>query len=191
MHRNGTTICSNFFICSRVAVVLQLVSTYCQSGRSISVSESRNLLQAVCLQTTSKTATIQYKPVTSLASNNNELTHYKQSCGYNQIYPIFMACKGTSVISLTSYPYTVCQQPDPPTQCRIWEYPISSSEFCVLSYPTSVTLLPLSHQKARTNKLNCQAISPTNGLGMRLTLAWTEDSRVLNIQQSCLGYSHA
>ena len=149
MHRNGTTICSNFFICSRVAVVLQLVSTYCQSGRSISVSESRNLLQAVCLQTTSKTATIQYKPVTSLASNNNELTHYKQSCGYNQIYPIFMACKGTSVISLTSYPYIV------------W------------------------------TRVSCQAVSPTNGLGMRLTLAWTKDSRVLNIQQSCLEYSHA
>ena len=33
----------------------------------------------------SKTATIQYKPVMSLAGNNNELAHYEQSHGYNQI----------------------------------------------------------------------------------------------------------
>ena len=32
-----------------------------------------------------KTATIQYKPATSLASNNNALGHYEQSRGYNQI----------------------------------------------------------------------------------------------------------
>ena len=35
--------------------------------------------------TDDKTATIKYKPVTSLAGNNNALAHYKQSCGYNQI----------------------------------------------------------------------------------------------------------
>ena len=32
-----------------------------------------------------KTATVQYKPVTSLAGNSNALPHYEQSCGYNQI----------------------------------------------------------------------------------------------------------
>ena len=59
-----------------------------------------------------KTATVQYKPATSL-TGNNALAHYEQSRGYDQIshdYPIFMACTGTSgaVISLTSYPYTAC-----------------------------------------------------------------------------------
>ena len=34
---------------------------------------------------TSKTATIQCKPVTSFAGNNNVLAHYEQSCGYDQI----------------------------------------------------------------------------------------------------------
>ena len=34
---------------------------------------------------TSKTATIQYKPVTSLAGNNNGLAHYEQSRGFDQI----------------------------------------------------------------------------------------------------------
>ena len=43
-----------------------------------------SLLQAVYLQTTSKTVTIKYKPVTSLAGNNT-LTHYKKSRGYDQI----------------------------------------------------------------------------------------------------------
>ena len=37
------------------------------------------------LQMTSKTATIQYKVVTSLAGNNNAFVHYEQSCGYDQI----------------------------------------------------------------------------------------------------------
>ena len=32
-----------------------------------------------------KTATVQYKPATSLASNNNVLGHYEQSRGYDQI----------------------------------------------------------------------------------------------------------
>ena len=44
-----------------------------------------SLLQVVRLQMTSKTATIQYKPVTSLAGNNKVFAHYKQSHGYDQI----------------------------------------------------------------------------------------------------------
>ena len=35
--------------------------------------------------TDDKTATIQYKPVTSLAGNNNTLAHYEQSRGFDQI----------------------------------------------------------------------------------------------------------
>ena len=42
-------------------------------------------MQAVHLQMTSKTATIQYKPVTSLAGNNNVVAHYEQSRGFDQI----------------------------------------------------------------------------------------------------------
>ena len=62
--------------------------------------------------TDDKTATIQYKPVTSLVGNNNALAHYEQSRGFDQIsqvmhYPVFMACVGAAVIFLTSYPYTV------------------------------------------------------------------------------------
>ena len=34
---------------------------------------------------TSKTATVHYKPVTSLSGNNNALAHYEQSRGYDQI----------------------------------------------------------------------------------------------------------
>ena len=44
-----------------------------------------SLLQAVCLQMTGKTATVHYKPVMSLADNNNALAHYEQSRGYDQI----------------------------------------------------------------------------------------------------------
>ena len=32
-----------------------------------------------------KTATVQYKPATSLAGNNNALAYYKESRGYDQI----------------------------------------------------------------------------------------------------------
>ena len=35
--------------------------------------------------TDDKTATVQYKPATKLAGNNNALTHYEQSRGYDQI----------------------------------------------------------------------------------------------------------
>ena len=39
----------------------------------------------VCLKMTSKAAAVQYKPVTSLVSNNNALAHYEHSRGYNKI----------------------------------------------------------------------------------------------------------
>ena len=67
-----------------------LVSTYCQSGISTSVSEST---QAVRLQVISKTATAQYKPVMILVGSNNTLAHYEQSRGYDQIsHALSMAC---------------------------------------------------------------------------------------------------
>ena len=75
--QNSFFINKNLFKSSSVV----LVSTYCQSGISTLVS----LLQILCLQMTSKTATIQYKPVTSLAGNNNALAYYEQSCSYIQI----------------------------------------------------------------------------------------------------------
>ena len=59
---------------------------------------------------TSKTATIQYKPVMSLAKYNNTLAHFKMSRGFDQISHALsniMACTGAAVIFLTSYPYTV------------------------------------------------------------------------------------
>ena len=53
-----------------------------------------SLPQAVRLQMTSKTVTVQYnKPVTSLTDNNNALADYEQSSGYikyHMHYPIFM-----------------------------------------------------------------------------------------------------
>ena len=55
----------------------------------------------VRLQMASKTATIQYKPVTSLAGNNNTLAHYEQSMAtikYHMHYPISMACMSAAVI---------------------------------------------------------------------------------------------
>ena len=59
-----------------------------------------------------KTATVQYKPSTSLAGNNNALVYITNShvvtIKYHMHYPIFMACMGGAVISLMSYPYTVC-----------------------------------------------------------------------------------
>ena len=56
-----------------------------------------------------KTATVQYKPATSLAGNNIALAYYSHvaTIKYHMHYPIFMACRGGAVISLTSYPYTV------------------------------------------------------------------------------------
>ena len=68
-----------------------------------------SLLQAMRLQMTSKTATVQYKPVMSLAYKNNTLAHCKQPQGYDQISHglSFMACMGAAVISVTSYLDTV------------------------------------------------------------------------------------
>ena len=71
--------------------------------------QTRNCLR-VRASLTSKTATIQYKPVTSLTDNNNALAHYEQSGGYNQIsYALsnIHGCIGATVISLTSYLYTI------------------------------------------------------------------------------------
>ena len=57
-----------------------------------------------------KAATFQYKPATSLASNNNALVHYELSRDYDQISHALSnihSLYGGAVISLTSYPYTV------------------------------------------------------------------------------------
>ena len=75
--QNGFFTNKNLFESSSVV----LVSTYCQSGISTLVS----LPQILCLQMTSKTAIIQYKPVTSLVGNNNALAYYEQSYSYIQI----------------------------------------------------------------------------------------------------------
>ena len=82
-----------------------LVSTVLTVSRAVSESESTASGASTDI---SKTAIIQYKPITSLAGNNT-LAHYEQSCGfkYHMHYPIFMACTGAAVIFLTSYPYTV------------------------------------------------------------------------------------
>ena len=53
-----------------------------------------SLLQVMHLQITSKTATIQYKPVTSLAGDKNALGHYEQSRGYDQISHAFSNIHG-------------------------------------------------------------------------------------------------
>ena len=71
--------------------------------------QTRNCLR-VRASLTSKTATIQYKPVTSLTDNNNALAHYEQSGGYNQIsYALsnIHGCIGAAIISLMSYLYTI------------------------------------------------------------------------------------
>ena len=83
-----------------------LVSTYCRLGISTSVSESESTASSA--STDNKTATIQYKPVTSL-SRNNALAHYSHvaTIKYHMHHPIFMAFAGAPVIFLMSYPYTV------------------------------------------------------------------------------------
>ena len=57
----------------------------CAVPRLIASALVGSLVPRQYLLITSKTATIQYKPVTSLAGNNNALAHYKQSHGFNQI----------------------------------------------------------------------------------------------------------
>ena len=54
-----------------------LASTYCQLGILTLVSDSKFTASST-LQVTSKTTTIQYNPVMSLAGSNNALAHYKQ-----------------------------------------------------------------------------------------------------------------
>ena len=49
-----------------------------------SVSKGKSTASAG-VSTDDKTATIHYKPITSLSGNNNALVHYKQSHGYDQI----------------------------------------------------------------------------------------------------------
>ena len=46
------------------------------------MSESKSTASGV--STDDKTATIQYKPVTSLTGNSNSFAHYEQSRGYDQ-----------------------------------------------------------------------------------------------------------
>ena len=83
-----------------------IVSTYCQSGISTSVNKSESAASSA--STDDKTATIQYKPVTSL-SRNNALAHYSHvaTIKYHMHHPIFMAFVGAAVIFLMLYPYTV------------------------------------------------------------------------------------
>ena len=83
-----------------------LVSTYCQLGISTSVSKSESAASSA--STDDKTATVQYKPVTSL-SRNNALAHYSHVAmiKYHMHHPIFIAFVGAALIFLTSYPYTV------------------------------------------------------------------------------------
>ena len=123
-------------ICSRVTVVL--VSTYCQSGISGDISERKRVYSANGASAPNdKTATIQYKPATSLAGNSNTLAHYEQSRGYDQIWHAYSWCTGWAVISVTSYPYT------------LW------------------------------TRVSCQAVSPMNGLGMRLGAAWLAINNII------------
>ena len=85
-----------------------LVSIYCQFGVLTSVSESESAASSV-LQMTGKTATVQYKSVTSLADNKSALALWSHmaTIKFHMQYPIFMPCTGAAVISLTSYPYIV------------------------------------------------------------------------------------
>ena len=106
--RTDKTVCLQARTCSRVhaANYVVLVSTYCRLGIATSVSESESAASSD-LQITSNTATVQYKPVMSLA-RNNALAHYSHVAAikYHMHHPTFMAFAGAAVI-LTSYPYTV------------------------------------------------------------------------------------
>ena len=63
------------------------INTYCHLGTVLetSVSESESTASGASILMTSKTLTIQYKPVTSLAGNNNAFAHYEQSPGCEQM----------------------------------------------------------------------------------------------------------
>ena len=91
-------------ICSRVAVWY----THCQSDISGDIGESTSTTSGASAPD-DKTATVQYKPATSLAGNN-ALAHYEQSRGYDQISHALSNIHGLygwSCNLLTSYPYTV------------------------------------------------------------------------------------
>ena len=68
-----------------------------------------------------KTATVQYKPATSLAGNNNALAHYEQSPGYDQISHALSnihglygwSCNLLDVISVYSLYRVSCQAVSP------------------------------------------------------------------------------
>ena len=64
-----------------------LIVTVTWALLATSVSESGSTASGASILMTSKTLTIQYKPVTTLAiaGNNNALAHYKQSPGCEQI----------------------------------------------------------------------------------------------------------
>ena len=111
--RPGKTVSLQARTCSRVHVAnyMVLVSIYLISVGQIDISERASLLPMVRLQMTSMTATIQYKPVTSRAGNNNLAHHsYMATIKYHIHYPIFMTFMGAAVIFLTSYLYTVWTQ---------------------------------------------------------------------------------
>ena len=84
-----------------------LGNTYCGSGILTSVRENESTASGVSIGENKK-ATIQYKPVMSLAGNNI-FTHYEQSHGYDLILHA-LGCTGaainlldgTSVYSLNS-----------------------------------------------------------------------------------------
>ena len=65
------------------------------------MSESESTASGV--STDDKTATVQYKPVTSLTGNSNARAHYKQSRGYEQTSHALSNIHG---LYGCSYPYT-------------------------------------------------------------------------------------
>ena len=90
--------------CSRMHVPMRdWVNTYCRSGILTLVSESESTASGA--STDDKTATVQYKPVTSLTGNSNARAHYEQSCGYDQTshaLPNIHGLYGCSYISIYS-----------------------------------------------------------------------------------------
>ena len=61
------------------------------------MSESESTASGV--STDDKTATVQYKPVTSLTDNSNAHAHYSHVAmnKHHMHYPIFMACTGAAI----------------------------------------------------------------------------------------------
>ena len=82
-----------------------LISTYYQSVILTSVRESESTASGASAPY-DKTATIQYKPITSRAGNNNMLAHYEQSRGYDQISHALSNTVGPVLI--VYFNYCVC-----------------------------------------------------------------------------------